>query len=296
MSVSVVMPTYNCAPRLLRALQSVSAQTYRPIEAIIVDDGSTDDTADRVAEWTANSGANVRYVRQENAGPAAARNHGMRLARGDAIAFLDADDEWRPTKLEKQMPLLKGTVGLVYCASAFVDSSGAPLANYVRRVELHRGDILLPLFCDFFLLTSAVVISKAAYRAAGEFDEGLAVGEDYEFFLRLARKFHADFVPEELLIRCVRPDSLSRLDYEQDARNDIATLAKFLRDNPDFAQRHRAEIAARLARYRYDFGYRLLAEHRRGEAIRELWTSWRTRPTVAASKTLVRALIAGGRT
>ena len=171
MTVSVVIPTYNCAPRLLRALQSVAAQTYPNVEVIIVDDGSTDDTADRVAEWTANSGANVRYVRQSNEGPAAARNHGMRLASGDAIAFLDSDDEWRPTKLEKQMPLLKGDVGLVYCANAFVDSNGAPLSNYMRRVELHRGDILLPLFCDFFLLTSAVVISKAAYQAAGEFDE-----------------------------------------------------------------------------------------------------------------------------
>jgi glycosyltransferase involved in cell wall biosynthesis len=294
-TVSVVIPTYNCAPRLMRALQSVAAQTYPHIEIVIVDDGSTDDTTDRVAEWTAKSGATVRYVRQANAGPAAARNHGMRLASGDTIAFLDADDEWRPTKLEKQMPLLKGNVGLVYCTNAFVDSRGMPLANYVRCVELHRGDILLSLFCDFFLLTSAVVISRSAYQTVGEFDERLAVGEDYEFFLRLAQRFHADFVPEELLIRCVRPDSQSRLDYAKDARNDIDTLAKFLRDNPDFAQRHRAEIAARLARYRYDFGYRLLGEHRRGEAIRELWASWRMRPTVAASKTLVRALIAGGR-
>jgi glycosyltransferase involved in cell wall biosynthesis len=292
-TVSVVIPTYNCSPRLLRALRSVAAQTYRDIEIVVIDDGSTDDTGYRVTEWTAQSGANVRYVRQTNAGPAAARNHGMRLASGDAIAFLDADDEWRADKLEKQMPLLKGNVGLVYCSNSFVDSNGTPLTDYVRRIELHRGDILLPLFCDFFLLTSAVVISKTAYTAVGEFDEQLAVGEDYEFFLRLARKFHADYSPEELLIRCVRPDSLSRLDYAKDARNDIATLSKFLGDNPDFARHHRAVVADRIARYRYDFGYRLLAENRRDEAIRELWSSWRTRPTLAASKTLVRALISG---
>ena len=90
MIVSVIIPTYNCAPRLLRALRSVAAQTYRDIEIVVVDDGSTDDTADRVAEWTAQSGANVRYVRQPNAGPAAARNHGMRLASGDAIGALMA--------------------------------------------------------------------------------------------------------------------------------------------------------------------------------------------------------------
>ncbi len=291
--VSVIIPTYNCAPRLLRALRSVAAQTYRDIEIVVVDDGSTDDTADRVAEWTAQSGANVRYVRQPNAGPAAARNHGMRLASGDAIAFLDADDEWYADKLEKQVPLLKGEVGLVYCSNSFVDSDGAPLNDYVRHIELHRGDILLPLFCDFFLLTSAVVISRAAYAAVGDFDERLAVGEDYEFFLRIAQKFHGDFAPEELLVRCVRPDSLSRLDYVQDARNDIATLSKFLRDNPDLVKEHRDVVADRIARYRYDFGYRLLSENRRGEAIRELWWSWKTRPTLAASKTLMRALIPG---
>ena len=294
-TVSIIIPTYNCAPRLLRAARSVAAQTYRDIEILIIDDGSTDDTADRVAEWSAQSGANVRYVRQNNAGPAAARNHGMRLASGDLIAFLDADDEWRADKLEKQVPLMRGKVGLVYCSNTFVDSNGTPLTNYVRRIELHRGDILLPLFCDFFLLTSAVVISKAAYAAVGEFDEKLAVGEDYEFFLRLARKFHVDYSPEELLIRCVRPDSLSRLDYVTDARNDITTLSKFLDDNPEFAQQHRAVIAGRLARYRYDFGYRLLEENRRDEAVRELWWSLRTRPTLAASKTLMRALISGRR-
>jgi glycosyltransferase involved in cell wall biosynthesis len=295
-NVSVVIPTYNCAPRLLHALQSVAEQTYPHVEIVVVDDGSTDDTGDRVSEWTTKSGANVRYVRQSNAGPAAARNHGMRLANGDAIAFLDADDEWHPAKLEKQMPLLKGDVALVYCANSFVDSNGEPLKNYVRRIELHRGDILLPLFRDFFLLTSAVIISKAAYQAVGGFDENLAVGEDYEFFLRLARKFHADYVPEELLVRCVRPDSLSRLDYARDARNDIATLEKFVRDHPGFAQRQRGEVTARLARYRYDFGYRLLAENRRDEAIRELRASWRSRPSLAVAKTWVRALFTSGRT
>lgn len=296
MTVSVVIPTYNCAPRLVRALRSVAAQTFRDVEIVVVDDGSTDDTADRVAAWTAQSGADVRYVRQTNAGPAAARNHGMRLARGDAIAFLDADDEWRADKLHKQVPLLTNTVGLVYCASSFVDSNATPLTHYVRSIALHRGDILLPLFCDFFLLTSAVVISKAAYDAVGGFDEELEVGEDYEFFLRIARRFHADYVAEELLIRCVRPDSLSRLDYAKDARNDLATLTKFLGDNPDFARANRAAIARRLARYRYDFAYRLLSEHRHEEAIGQLWASWRTRPTIAASKTLLRALLTGRRT
>jgi len=292
-SVSVVIPTYNCAERLLRALQSVEAQTYQAerLECLVIDDGSTDDTAARVRAFAADSRLGVRYVRQANAGPAAARNHGLRLARGDAIAFLDADDTWLPTKLEQQVPLLRGSVALVYCNNSYVDAFGRPITNYVRQVPMHRGDILLPLFCNFFLITSAVVMTRAAIMATGPFDERLAVGEDYEFFLRVARRFHADHVPRQLLVRCVRPDSLSRRDYALDARIDLETLIGFVREHPDFARQHRRDVGRRIAQYRYDFAWRLLEENRRGEAIVELLRSLRTSASVAAARTLVRALV-----
>jgi len=147
------------------------------------------------------------------------------------------------------------------------------------------------LFCDFFLLTSAVIVATRAVDEVGPFNENLPVGEDYEFFLRLARRFHADHVDQKLLVRCVRPDSLSRRDYALDARIDLATLADFLRDNPEFAQRHRATVRRRIARYRYDFAYRLLADGRRGEAVVELLRSLRARASVGAARTLVRALL-----
>jgi len=292
-SVSVIVPTYNSAQRLIPALDSVVAQTYphERIELVVIDDGSSDDTAERVRAFGATAPLALRYVRQANAGPAAARNHGMRLARGDAIAFLDSDDTWRPRKLEKQMPLLRGSVALVYCNNAFVDANGRPLANYVRQVPMHRGDILLPLFCNFFLLTSAVVMTRAALMTTGPFDERLAVGEDYEFFLRVARRFHADHVAERLLVRCVRPDSLSRRDYALDARIDLDTLIGFVREHPEFARQHRQAVQQRIARYRYDFAWQLLQENRRSEAIVELLRSLRTSASIAAARTLVRALV-----
>jgi len=291
--VSVVIPTYNCGARLLHALQSVAAQSYAldDIEVLVIDDGSTDDTAERVARFAADSRLQLRYARQHNAGPAAARNHGLRLARGDAIAFLDADDAWQPAKLALQMPRLAPPVGLVYCDNVFVDADGRVLPDYVRRIGLHRGDILLDLFCDFFLLTSAVVLTRAVVVAAGGFDERLGVGEDYEFFLRVAQRCHADYVDAKLLVRCVRPDSLSRRDYALDARVDLATLSAFVRANPDFARRHRAAIKRRVARYRYDFAWRLLADNRRGEAAVELLRSLRERASLAAARTLARTLL-----
>ena len=258
---------------------------------LVIDDGSTDDTAELVAHYSADSKLELRYVRQHNAGPAAARNHGLCLARGDAIAFLDADDIWLPAKLEKQMALLTGRVGLVYCGNSYVDAHGQPIQSYVRHVAIHRGDILLPLFCDFFLLTSAVVLSRAAVNVCGEFNEELAVGEDYEYFLRVARRFDADCVEEELLVRCVRPDSLSRRDYALDARVDLATLSAFVRANPKFARAHRAAIKRRFARYRYEFAWRLLADNRRDEAAAELLRSLREHASLAAARTLARTLL-----
>jgi glycosyltransferase involved in cell wall biosynthesis len=292
-TLSVVIPTWNCAARLVRALHSVAAQTCAldDVETLVVDDGSSDDTAEQIAIFSAQSPLHVRYVRQDNAGPAAARNHGLRLARGDAIAFLDADDEWRPRKLARQIPLLSSKVGIVYCDNVFVDAQGHELSNYVRRIGVHRGDISLALFCDFFLLTSAVVMSRAAIDAAGQFNEHLGVGEDYEFFLRAARHCHADCVEEKLLVRCVRADSLSRRDYALDARVDLATLQAFVRDNPEFARAHRRAVNQRLARYRYDFAWRLLADRRRGAAAVELLRSLRSRATLPALRALARTLV-----
>ena len=295
MRVSVVIPTYNCAGRLVRALDSVAGQTWphEQLEVVVVDDGSTDDTAERVNRFAiAQPSIVTRYVRQDNAGPAAARNHGLRLAHGEAIAFLDADDWWQPEKLARQMPLLNATTGLVYCANSFVDADGKPLENYVRQIPLRRGDILLALFQEFFLLTSAVVLSRQAIEAVGVFREDLPVGEDYQYFLRIAARFHAECADEKLLVRCVRPDSLSRRDYALDARVDLSTLTTFLDTHPEFAARHRREARQRIARYRYDFAYRLLAEGRRGEAIGELKQSLRTQPSLAAARTMLRALFA----
>jgi len=292
-SVSVIVPTYNCGSRLIQALDSVFAQTYPHdrIELVIVDDGSTDDTGERVARFKQRTPLRTRYLVQQNAGPAAARNHGMRVARGDAIAFLDSDDWWLPAKLGRQLPLLNQAVALVYCDNTFVDAAGRPIPDYVRQIPIHRGEILLPLFMDFFLLTSSVVLARTVVTEVGGFDESLEVGEDYEFFLRIAQRFKADCVAEKLLVRCVRPDSLSRRDYALDARVDLATLGAFLRTNPAFAQRHRRAVHQRIARYRYDFAYRLLADNRRREAIGELLRSLRQRASVGAVRTLVRALL-----
>jgi glycosyltransferase involved in cell wall biosynthesis len=294
-AVSVLIPAWNCADLLERALRSVAAQATgadMPLEVIVVDDGSSDDTGERAARVARELPVPVRCVRQDNAGPAAARNHALSLARGELVAFLDADDEWAPDKLARQVPLFaRERVGLVYCDVAFVDAQGRPLERYARRVRLVEGDILLDLFQDFFLLTSAVVMRRELAEREGGFRVELPVGEDYDFFLRVLRHCEAGVVRAPLLRRTVRPDSLSRQDFALDARVDIDTLRRFVAGNPAFAAAHPAAIAERIARYHGLFAWELLGRGRRRDAITQSLESLRARTNLPALKTLVRAFL-----
>ena len=119
--ISVVIPAYNAGRFIRRTIDSVLAQTYTDYEIIVVDDGSTDNTAEIVKSY----GSKVRYIYQQNAGDGAARNTGIYAAKGEWIAFLDHDDEWLPEKLRLQMELLKRNPQLRWCAANFYKQSGA---------------------------------------------------------------------------------------------------------------------------------------------------------------------------
>jgi glycosyltransferase involved in cell wall biosynthesis len=292
--ISVIVPAYNCARFLARALDSIRQQRYPAdrIEIIIVDDGSIDATAAIAADY-AERDRRVLLLRQANAGPAAARNRGIEASRGTLIAFLDSDDTWASDKLAEQAALLARDprLGLVHCGVRFVDVYGNAVGKWVRQTRIARGDILLEFVCDFFLITSAVMVPRHCLDDVGLFDESLRVGEDNELFLRLLARYPVDCVEAPLLNRTIRADSLSRQDFDLDARVDLSILDRFLAAHPDFARRHRQRINARYASYLYAYGYRLLetGEVRRAQAalLRSLWRQ----PSLAAVKTLVRSAL-----
>lgn len=218
-AVSVVVPTYNRAPLLLRAIASVRSQTFGDFEILIVDDGSTDGTAQAVE---ALQDSRIRYLRQpRNAGVSAARNRGLREARGDLIAFLDSDDEWFPQKLAHQVARFRELpqgVGLLYGGVENQDGRGG------RRIKTphHRGNLYRELLVENVIHgTSGVMIRRSVVASAGFFDEGIPAIEDYDYWLRMARFFDADCI-EEPLIRYHEPPDVERKSLNvrdnQDAR------------------------------------------------------------------------------
>lgn len=196
--VSVVVPTWNRAGKIRRTIDSVLAQTWRRLELIVVDDGSTDGT-EAVVRGVADP--RVRYLpKGPPRGAGASRNAGVRAARGELVAFNDAGDEWRPGKLEAQVPVLAAlpdAAAMVYSSLIRVLPGG--LEQRIDSPVFEAGDADTPrraLAMEVSgLYPQTAVIRREAFLSLGGFDESLRAWEDMEFFLRLARTRRFQFVP-----------------------------------------------------------------------------------------------------
>lgn len=203
--VSVVIPAYNASATLDETLHSVRSQTHLALEIIVVNDGSTDDTG-AVAMRHAAIDDRVQVVTQDNAGLAAARNAGWRHARSDLIAFLDADDLWAPTKIERQIRVLQAggeRVGLVYCWFTRIDSQSV-ITDVLEGVRLEGRVLEGILEGNFVGNGSSALIRRRALIDANGFQSGLrAAGaegcEDWLLYCRVAETYRYAVVPEYLL-------------------------------------------------------------------------------------------------
>lgn len=202
--VSVLIPTYNRAHLIGKAIESALAQTYQDIELVVVDDGSTDNTKEVIKRY----GRDIVYVYQENRGIAGARNTGIRHCTGDYIAFLDSDDYWLPEKLERQMALFEQhpEYGMVACQCASIDARG----RFRQKNRPGRsGWILEDLFYKNFIRTSAAVVTRACIETVGLFDETLRECEEYDLWLRIAARFPVGFINEPLAVYTDNPCGVS---------------------------------------------------------------------------------------
>jgi glycosyltransferase involved in cell wall biosynthesis len=245
--VSVIIPTHNRAALLAEALASVTAQTFRDFEIVVVDDGSTDKTLATLGRCDS-----LRVLRHPaRRGVAAARNLGIAAARGAWLAFLDSDDLWLPEKLARQMAYLEKRPGLLLCQT---DETWVRKGVRVNKPLSHRkvaGRIFLPSLDRCMVSPSAVILHRRLLNDFGGFDEDLPAAEDYDLWLRLTWRFEVGLVEEPLIIkRGGHPDQLSA-QWGLD-RFRIKALVKLLAD-PDlpepYAQAAWRTLAARCAIY-----------------------------------------------
>jgi glycosyltransferase involved in cell wall biosynthesis len=197
--ISVIIPTCNRAGFVAGAIKSALAQSLRDLEIIVVDDGSTDNTA-AVIESLHQPG--LVYLRHDRRlGGAAARNTGILHSRGEYVAFLDDDDEWYPEKLARQMDVMLSSpreVGGVYTGYFIVDRNDDQIRGQVVPTE--RGDLYEALLAGNCIGgTSSMLLRRACFEEIGLFDERLPSFQDYDLWLRVARKFHFDYVREPML-------------------------------------------------------------------------------------------------
>lgn len=196
MNISVIIPTFNRAFILERAVRSVLNQTYTPSEVIIVDDGSTDNTK-QVVESINNP--LVKYYYKENGGAASARNLGVKMAYGDWIAFQDSDDEWRKEKLQRQVDYYKkhSDYNLIYSSYEMhmADGNTITVPSKEDDIEL-EGDILSSLVIKNTIGTPTVMVKKDEFLKLGGFDERLRCIEDWNFAIRFAEQYSIGFVDE----------------------------------------------------------------------------------------------------
>lgn len=197
--VSVVIPVYNGEKYIKAAINSVLKQTYSEIEIIAVDDGSLDNTME-----IAKSFSQIRYYRQENKGVSASRNFGMSVARGDYIAFLDADDLYTPDKIEKQVNLLENNadIDVVYNDGTIVDDNlkviGTLKSEYV--LENQADFLACLLFRQLVPVPASIMIRKKCMEDGILYNETYSNAEDYDFIIRLAERYKFGYIPEPLYI------------------------------------------------------------------------------------------------
>lgn len=197
-ALSAVVTCYNYARYLDRALDSALSQTISPFEVIVVNDGSPDDTDRVVARYLRDP--RVVYVKQARGGQAKAKNAGLARARGEFVAFLDADDFWAVAKWERQAPLFDDPdVGVVYARQVFVGEDDRPLSHPPALLAPARGRVTGALLRDNFVPFSSAVARRALLVAQGGFDESLAMSIDWDLWLKLSLQARFDYVDEPLL-------------------------------------------------------------------------------------------------
>jgi len=271
--ISVIMPIYNGERYIVSAIESVLAQTYKNFEIVIVNDGSTDNSREKISAYLKLPF--VQYIEQVNRGVAAARNTAIRKAAGEWIAFLDQDDLWLPRKLEAQVDFMRAepAAPMIHANVNWIDAHG-------QRVELDwdnnvSGNCLGQLFQRNRIAVVTVAVKKECLGAVGLLDESLSGVDDYELWLRIARRFPIGRLDE--IVACYRFHELntSRAGGMM-ADRELAAIEQFVKAFPDVTQTiGRRAVRSRKAELHFKLGG---------------WHMWHTHDFAAAKREFLQAI------
>jgi glycosyltransferase involved in cell wall biosynthesis len=212
-AVSIIIPTYNRADLIGRAVNSILKQTFTDFEIIIIDDGSNDNTPEIIRGF---HDPRIKYIRlEQNIGAAAARNMGIREAKSDFIAFQDSDNEWFEDKLEKQMNAFSRAsekVGVVYSGIWRIGAGGKVYVPSDRRkggAYKKKGDIHSEILMSNFIDLSAAIVRKECFSKVGGFDEKLPCMQDWELWIRMSKEYEFEYMDESMANVYYTGDSIS---------------------------------------------------------------------------------------
>jgi glycosyltransferase involved in cell wall biosynthesis len=253
--VSIIIPTYNRERLVQDTIDNVFGQTFTDWELIIIDDGSTDNTQ---AVLNKRYGDTIRYVYQENQGESAARNHGLGLASGKYLAFLDSDDLWSPIKLECQVAVLEAEhqVGLVYTRAYFINYEGLILRRLPDGHNQHTDTVTwADLVLDNVVAGggSSATVRRECIERVGSFDERIRFGEEWDLWIRIARHFQVRQIAEPLCFYRLNPNGARtwapRVDEAERLHLDhLAILYKAFRQCPNILDNREQLEAQAFAR------------------------------------------------
>ncbi len=228
MNVSIIIPVYNRAQKLKKAVESVLAQTYELFELIVIDDGSDDDPAKNLSGI---DDKRLRIFRQPNKGVSAARNRGIKESTNEWLAFLDSDDTWLETKLEEQVAFHKENPRLLISQTDEVWIKNGVRINPNKLNVKQAGDIFQSSLSRCMISPSAVILHRSLFDEVGLFDESLVVCEDYDLWLRITCRHSVGLIKDKLVIKTGgHPDQLSKKYWGMD-RFRVKAIEKLIENN-----------------------------------------------------------------
>jgi glycosyltransferase involved in cell wall biosynthesis len=278
--VSILMPVFNGAAYVGQAIESALAQSYPDFELIVVNDGSTDSSAEVIRPYLADP--RIRYFEQPNGGVAAARNAAIRVAKGRYIGFLDQDDLWLPEKLQLQVQYLDShpDVGLVHANQSYIDSAGRP-----TRLPFDDGFAKVSDWCfgELFVRNRIAVLTvlarKSVFDRLGPLNETIAGGDDYEMWLRISKHFPIGHHDQVVAHYRTHESNVSNDNFRM-TRTDLGAIQSMLQIYPEARKALGAGIVdARLFELNYQLGGWYMWKARdHARARQHYWQAIRSRP------------------